>query len=150
MNLDRKRSPSILPRTLPPSDLGATGDLRGWKLIPAIGNLARANRLPSRFVTVGFAFDPLTAESFRQRMMKSKSSRPRPSIPSFASPCSRALSGSKICDRRRGWRRLSSPESSPEPTRQWSILGIGMLVVAFGQCAVRIGFFAWCSAEGIQ
>jgi hypothetical protein len=22
--------------------------------------------------------------------------------------------------------------------------------LAFGQCAVRIGFFAWCSAEGIQ
>jgi hypothetical protein len=48
--------------------LGAKGDLSRWKLIPAIGNLAAANRLPSRFVIVGFAFDPLTPESFRQQL----------------------------------------------------------------------------------
>jgi len=53
---------------MPHGDLGANGDLNRWKLIPAIGNLAAANRLPSRFVIVGFAFDPLTAESFRQQL----------------------------------------------------------------------------------
>ena len=53
---------------MPHADLGANGDLNRWKLIPAIGNLAAANRLPSRFVIVGFAFDPLTTESFRQQL----------------------------------------------------------------------------------
>jgi len=47
---------------------GASGDLTKRKLIPAICNLAAANLLPSRFAIVGFAFDPLTTESFRQQL----------------------------------------------------------------------------------
>jgi glucose-6-phosphate 1-dehydrogenase len=54
--------------SLPHGDFGAKGDLSRWKLIPAIGNLAAANRLPSRFAIVGFAFYPLTTESFRQQL----------------------------------------------------------------------------------
>ncbi len=47
---------------------GASGDLTKRKLIPAICNLAAANLLPTRFAIVGFAFDPLTTESFRQQL----------------------------------------------------------------------------------
>jgi glucose-6-phosphate 1-dehydrogenase len=47
---------------------GASGDLTKRKLIPAICNLAAGNLLPARFAIVGFAFDPLTTESFRQQL----------------------------------------------------------------------------------
>jgi glucose-6-phosphate 1-dehydrogenase len=47
---------------------GASGDLTKRKLIPAICNLAAANLLPARFAIVGFAFDPLTTETFRQQL----------------------------------------------------------------------------------
>jgi glucose-6-phosphate 1-dehydrogenase len=47
---------------------GASGDLTRRKLIPALCNLAVAKLLPSQFVIVGFAFDPLTTESFRQQL----------------------------------------------------------------------------------
>ena len=47
---------------------GASGDLTRRKLIPALYNLAAANLLPSRFAIVGFAFDPLTTESFRKQL----------------------------------------------------------------------------------
>ena len=47
---------------------GASGDLTKRKLIPAICNLAATNLLPARFAIVGFAFDPLTTETFRQQL----------------------------------------------------------------------------------
>lgn len=47
---------------------GASGDLTRRKLIPALCNLAAAKLLPSQFAIVGFAFDPLTTESFRQQL----------------------------------------------------------------------------------
>ena len=69
MNLERQPKPvNPLHRSLPHGDFGARGDLSRWKLIPAICNLAAANLLPSRFPIVGFAFDPLTTESFRQQL----------------------------------------------------------------------------------
>jgi glucose-6-phosphate 1-dehydrogenase len=84
--------------------LGATGDLSRWKLIPAIGNLAAANRLPSRFAIVGFAFDPLTTESFHGQLNDEiQTLASSPIHPEFCQSCSRALSGSKICDGRSGW-----------------------------------------------
>ncbi|MBZ5595710.1 MAG: glucose-6-phosphate dehydrogenase [Acidobacteriia bacterium] len=47
---------------------GASGDLTRRKLIPALCNLALANFLPSQFAIVGFAFDALTTDSFRQQL----------------------------------------------------------------------------------
>ena len=45
MNLERQPKPvNPLHRSLPHGDFGARGDLSRWKLIPAIGNLAAANR----------------------------------------------------------------------------------------------------------
>jgi len=47
---------------------GASGDLTRRKLIPALCNLAAADLLPTRFAIIGFAFDPLTTETFRQQL----------------------------------------------------------------------------------
>jgi len=47
---------------------GASGDLTRRKLIPALCNLAAAKLLPNQFAIIGFAFDPLTTESFRQQL----------------------------------------------------------------------------------
>jgi glucose-6-phosphate 1-dehydrogenase len=47
---------------------GASGDLTGRKLIPALCNLATAKLLPSQFAVVGFAVDALNTESFRQQL----------------------------------------------------------------------------------
>ncbi len=47
---------------------GASGDLTKRKLLPALYNLAKARLLPAEFAIVGFAFDDLTPESFRQRL----------------------------------------------------------------------------------
>jgi glucose-6-phosphate 1-dehydrogenase len=46
---------------------GATGDLSGRKLLPALYNLAKQRLLPAGFGVVGAAIDDLTDESFRQR-----------------------------------------------------------------------------------
>src|SRR4051794_16280241 len=46
---------------------GATGDLTKRKLIPALCNLAREGLLSEDFSIVGFAFDNLTTEAFRQQ-----------------------------------------------------------------------------------
>ena len=131
MNLDRRAKSVNPPRgSVPHGDFGAKGDLSRWRLIPAIGNLAAANLLFVRLAIVGFAFDPLTTESLLQQLCDEiKTLASSPIHPEFCQSCARALSGSTICDRRRGWRLLCSPENSPEQTRQWSILGIGMLVV---------------------
>jgi hypothetical protein len=82
------------------------------------------------YVIVGFAFDPPTTESFRQQLNDEiKIFATSPIDPEFCKSLLARTFRLEICDRRRGWRRLCSPESSPEQTRQWSILGIGMLVV---------------------
>ena len=45
---------------------GATGDLAGRKLLPALYNLAKQRLLPAGFAVVGAAIDDLTDESFRK------------------------------------------------------------------------------------
>lgn len=50
---------------------GATGDLTGRKLIPALYNLACDDYLPSGFIVIGAARSELTDEEFRNRMYES-------------------------------------------------------------------------------
>jgi len=59
---------------------GATGDLTGRKLLPALYNLARDGQLPGHFVCVGFARREKSHETFRQEMHTAinKFSRNRP------------------------------------------------------------------------
>jgi glucose-6-phosphate 1-dehydrogenase len=45
---------------------GASGDLTKRKLIPALYNLLRGGYLPENFAVVGFAFDAMTTEQFRE------------------------------------------------------------------------------------
>jgi len=45
---------------------GATGDLSGRKLLPALYNLAKQRSLPAGFAVVGAAMTEMTDESFRQ------------------------------------------------------------------------------------
>ncbi len=49
---------------------GATGDLTSRKLIPALYNLYRRDRLPKEFQIVGFARRPYSNEDFRGTMQK--------------------------------------------------------------------------------
>lgn len=62
---------------------GATGDLTGRKLLPALYNLARDGQLPAHFACVGFARRDKTHEQFRQEMFDdvSKYSRVKPIDP---------------------------------------------------------------------
>src|SRR5215469_5566877 len=46
---------------------GASGDLTGRKLIPAIYNLANSRLMPKQFAIVGIAIDPLSEDEFRRR-----------------------------------------------------------------------------------
>jgi len=46
---------------------GASGDLTGRKLIPAIYNLAHANLMPKQFGIVGIAIDQMSEEDFRKK-----------------------------------------------------------------------------------
>ncbi len=46
---------------------GATGDLSGRKLLPALYNLAKQRLLPAGFAVVGAAIDDLTDDAFRKR-----------------------------------------------------------------------------------
>ncbi len=46
---------------------GATGDLSGRKLLPALYNLAKQRLLPAGFAVVGAAIDDFTDDSFRKR-----------------------------------------------------------------------------------
>ncbi|MBA3815448.1 MAG: glucose-6-phosphate dehydrogenase [Parachlamydiaceae bacterium] len=59
---------------------GATGDLTGRKLLPALYNLAREGQLPAHFVCVGFARKEKSPEVFRQELQEAvnKYSRNRP------------------------------------------------------------------------
>ncbi|MCH8987101.1 glucose-6-phosphate dehydrogenase, partial [Patescibacteria group bacterium] len=47
---------------------GATGDLTRQKLVPALFHLYREGLLPSLFQVIGFAFDDLSDEEFRERV----------------------------------------------------------------------------------
>jgi glucose-6-phosphate 1-dehydrogenase len=49
---------------------GATGDLTGRKLFPALYNLAREGQLPTHFACIGFARRPKSHEEFRQEMLE--------------------------------------------------------------------------------
>src|SRR5436189_5290484 len=49
---------------------GASGDLTKRKLIPALYNLARSGYLPENFAVVGFAFDAMTTDQFRDSISK--------------------------------------------------------------------------------
>lgn len=64
---------------------GATGDLTGRKLIPAIYNLGKEGSLPPNFACVGFARREKTDEEFRQEMAQDieSFSRTKPLDPSF-------------------------------------------------------------------
>lgn len=59
---------------------GATGDLTGRKLLPALYNLARDSQLPNHFACVGFARRDKTNEVFRHEMLEdiNKYSRIKP------------------------------------------------------------------------
>ena len=46
---------------------GATGDLSGRKLLPALYNLAKQRSLPAGFAVVGAAKDELSDDAFRKR-----------------------------------------------------------------------------------
>jgi glucose-6-phosphate 1-dehydrogenase len=50
---------------------GASGDLTRRKLLPALYNLSRGNRLPARFAVVGVARSALDDEAFRQQFRDS-------------------------------------------------------------------------------
>ena len=45
---------------------GASGDLTRRKLLPALHNLSRGQRLPARFAVVGVARTPMSDEQFRE------------------------------------------------------------------------------------
>ena len=47
---------------------GASGDLTKRKLVPALYNLAQEGLLSQQFAVIGFAFDPLTTDSFRAQL----------------------------------------------------------------------------------
>ena len=47
---------------------GASGDLTKRKLLPALVNLAQEGLLSQQFAIVGFAFDQMTTDSFRQKL----------------------------------------------------------------------------------
>lgn len=64
--------PSRLTKSADPCILvifGATGDLTGRKLIPALYNLAREGQLPAHFVCVGFARREKSHDMFRKEML---------------------------------------------------------------------------------
>jgi glucose-6-phosphate 1-dehydrogenase len=50
---------------------GATGDLARRKLLPAIYNLGRAQRLPARFSVIGVARSPMDDDAFRKQFIDS-------------------------------------------------------------------------------
>ena len=47
---------------------GASGDLTRRKLLPALYQLARGQRLPARFMVVGVARSPMSDDGFRQHL----------------------------------------------------------------------------------
>lgn len=78
--------PSRKTKTVEPCILvifGATGDLTGRKLLPALYNLAVDGQLPGHFACVGFARREKSNEDFRQEMLSdiNKFSRNKPVDP---------------------------------------------------------------------
>lgn len=72
--------PNRATRTIDPCVIvifGATGDLTGRKLAPALYNLGREGMLPANFATVGFARRDKTHEQFREEVKKDVSSYSR-------------------------------------------------------------------------
>ncbi|MCW3098667.1 MAG: glucose-6-phosphate 1-dehydrogenase [Chthonomonadaceae bacterium] len=55
---------------------GASGDLTGRKLVPALYNLACQDLLPPGFAVIGFAMTPLDDEEFREQMRQKAKSSP--------------------------------------------------------------------------
>ncbi len=49
---------------------GASGDLTKRKLLPALANLAKERLLSPQFAIIGFAFDQMTTDSFRDQLTK--------------------------------------------------------------------------------
>jgi glucose-6-phosphate 1-dehydrogenase len=49
---------------------GASGDLTKRKLIPALCNLAQSKLLSPQFAVIGFSYDSLTTEAFREQLSK--------------------------------------------------------------------------------
>src|SRR5437868_7294281 len=47
---------------------GASGDLTKRKLVPALYNLERSHYLSKDFAVIGFAFDSMTTEQFRENL----------------------------------------------------------------------------------
>jgi len=47
---------------------GASGDLTKRKLLPALANLAREGLLSHQFAIIGFSFDQMTTETFRDKL----------------------------------------------------------------------------------
>src|SRR5487761_1225989 len=47
---------------------GASGDLTKRKLLPALYNVATSGLLPEKFAVVGFAFDDLSTDQFRDAL----------------------------------------------------------------------------------
>jgi glucose-6-phosphate 1-dehydrogenase len=47
---------------------GASGDLTKRKLLPALANLAKEGLLSPQFAIIGFAFDQMTSDSFRDQL----------------------------------------------------------------------------------
>ena len=67
----RLEEPGRMRRNIDPCILvifGATGDLTGRKLLPAIYNLGRDGTLPANFACVGFARREKTHEQFREEL----------------------------------------------------------------------------------
>jgi len=50
---------------------GATGDLTRRKLLPAVYNLSRGQRLPARFSVIGVARDSMSDDAFRTLLQAS-------------------------------------------------------------------------------
>ena len=59
---------------------GASGDLTSRKLIPALYNLYRRQRLPPNFRIVGFARRPYSHDDFRELMFEALQDSRRNSI----------------------------------------------------------------------
>jgi glucose-6-phosphate 1-dehydrogenase len=47
---------------------GASGDLTKRKLLPALANLAKEGLLSQQFAIIGFSFDSMTTDSFREKL----------------------------------------------------------------------------------
>jgi len=47
---------------------GASGDLTKRKLLPALANLANEGLLSPQFAIIGFSFDSMTTDAFREQL----------------------------------------------------------------------------------